>query len=504
MSSEKQIRMERRELLLQRGVELYPYYFKTNSSIREIKQNFNELEQSDEEVSLAGRVISLRGHGKTMFLDLMNDHEKIQLYFKSEQMDEDCFKLAKKIDIGDFIGVSGKVMKTKTGEVTLRVLKWMFLSKSLMSLPEKFHGLKDPEIRYRQRYLDFIANPSSTQKMIIRSKIIKEIRNFLDERGFIEIETPILQPIYGGAFAEPFSTHYNSLDREFFLRVSNELYLKRLLIGGFNQIYEFAKDFRNEGMDKDHNPEFTQVEVYQAYVDYYAMMELTEQMFRQLALKIHQSLQINYAGHILDFSQSWNRISFIDEINRVVGESVKGKTSNQLEKIAEKFNIDCPDDISGGKILDLLFSNLIQPDLIQPTFVMDHPLEISPLAKVHRHNPDLVERFEPIIGGMEVGNAFSELNDPVEQRRRLEYQNKLRLEGGKENQPLDEDFLQAMSYGMPPAGGLGLGVDRIVMIFTDSDNIKEVLAFPHLKTLPKQDEELMSDSNPDNNSPVSG
>jgi len=481
VSSEYQIRSERRKLLLERGLELYPYSYDVEHSVSYIRDNFDEISQSEKICSTAGRITSFRKHGKSNFADLSDQSGKIQLYFKADVIGDEKFKLAQKIDIGDFIGVKGSVMKTRTGEITIKVQQWFFLAKALMNLPEKFHGLKDPEVKYRQRYLDFLANPQSREKLVIRSKITRTIRNYLDDRDFLEVETPVLQPIYGGAFAQPFITHYNSLDADFYLRVSNELYLKRLLIGGFERVYEFAKDFRNEGMDRDHNPEFTQLEIYWAYVDYNKIMELTEEIFREISEKIFSGPVIEIYGKKIDFSKSWRRLPFFEALKASTGYDLIDKTVEELQNICRENGVEFEKDLNRGKLLDLIFSQLVQPDLFEPTFIIDHPIEISPLAKVHRENNKLVERFEPIICQMEIGNAFSELNDPVEQRKRLEFQNKLREEGGKEYEPMDEDFLKAMSYGMPPAGGLGLGIDRMIMLFTSSENIKEVLAFPQLK-----------------------
>lgn len=485
MSIETDIRLQKRESLIERGINPYPYIYEVNIKIKELKENFSEYE--NKEFSFAGRLMSIRKHGKATFANIADQSGNIQLYFKSDDLGKDNYKLLKKIDIGDFLGVKGLLMKTMKGEITIKITSWELLSKALNSLPEKFHGLKDSETRFRQRYLDFISNPESREIIITRSKIIKTIRKLLDSKDFLEVETPILQPVYGGAFAEPFITHYNSLDSDFYLRVSNELYLKRLLIGGFERIYEFAKDFRNEGIDRDHNPEFTQIEVYWAFVDYYKIMELVEEIFLKISENVFGKCVFNINNTEIDFSKPWKRVDFYKSLSEKIGEDIKGYDEEKLFKLCEKFNIEAEKSLSKGKYLDLLFSDLVQVELIEPSFVLDHPIEISPLAKKHREKEGMVERFEPIINGMELGNSFSELNDPVEQRKRLEFQSKLREKGEKEFEPIDEDFLQAMSYGMPPAGGLGLGIDRIVMLFTNSENIKEVLTFPQLK--PKTNKE---------------
>lgn len=481
MSSEYDIRVEKREELIRSGHNPYPYSFKKNHEIKDVLENFEKL--AEEKVSLAGRIISIRGHGKSVFSHLRDSSGAMQLYFQLDSLGEESFGKVKKIDIGDFVGVEGTLMMTKTGEKTLRVKTWQFLAKALMNLPEKFHGLKDPEIRYRQRYLDFISNPESRRKIEMRSKIVKTVRRKLDSLGFLEVETPILQPIYGGAFAEPFVTKYNSLGADFYLRVSDELYLKRLLIGGFEKVYEFAKDFRNEGMDKDHNPEFTQVEAYWAYVDYYEMMKLTEDIFREICVDLYKEPFLKIRAEELDFSKPWKRVDYFGSLEDATGKKLRDLSKEELIHICMEKGIETDKKNHRGKIIDALFSALVQPNLVQPTFVMDHPLEISPLAKTHREDPTLVERFEPIVLGMELGNSFSELNDPIEQRKRLEYQNELRKSGEKEYEPIDEDFLLAMSYGMPPAGGLGLGIDRIAMLFTLSDSIREVITFPQLKPM---------------------
>ncbi|MBN1149804.1 lysine--tRNA ligase [candidate division WOR-3 bacterium] len=481
MSSEYDIRVEKREELIRSGHDPYPYSFNKNREVKEVLENFEDL--AEEIISLAGRIVSMRGHGKSVFSHLSDSSGSMQLYFQLDSLGEESFDLVKKIDIGDFVGVEGTLMTTKTGEKTLRVKTWRFLAKALMNLPEKYHGLKDPETRYRQRYLDFISNPESRRKIEARSRIVRTVRRKLDSLGFLEVETPVLQPVYGGAFAEPFVTKYNSLGADFYLRVSNELYLKRLLIGGFEKVYEFAKDFRNEGMDKDHNPEFTQVEAYWAYVDYHEMMKLTEDIFRETCVELHGEPFLKIRGEELDFSKPWKRVDYFGSLEDAAGIKLRNLPKEDLIQICTEKGIDTDRKNHRGKIIDALFSGLVQPYLIQPSFVMDHPLEISPLAKTHRKDPSLVERFEPIVLGMELGNSFSELNDPIEQRKRLEYQNELRKSGEKEYEPIDEDFLLAMSYGMPPAGGLGLGIDRMAMLFTASDSIREVITFPQLKPL---------------------
>lgn len=489
MSSEYEIRKKKREELIESGINPYPYSFEKSHEVKILLDEFDAIAENSVKISVAGRLMSIRGHGKSVFSNIADSTGSIQLYLQLDALGEESFEGFKKTDVGDFIGVGGTLMKTKTGEKTLRVSNWLFLSKSLMNLPEKFHGLKDPETRYRQRYLDFISNPGAREKIEARSRIVKTIRKKLDSLGFLEVETPVLQPVYGGAFAEPFVTRYNSLGTDFFLRVSNELYLKRLLIGGFERVYEFAKDFRNEGVDKDHNPEFTQVEIYWSYVDYFAMMDLTEAIFREVCVELYGTPVLIIGEREIDFSKPWKRVDYWGSLEDAAGEDMKNLSKEALLDFCSRKNIEVDKKNHRGKIVDALFSALVQPNLMDPSFVMDHPLEISPLAKTHRKNPLLVERFEPIVLGMELGNSFSELNDPVEQRKRLEYQNELRKQGEKEYEPVDEDFLLAMSYGMPPAGGLGLGIDRLAMLFTSSENIREVITFPQLKPVQKTQEE---------------
>ena len=411
---------------------------------------------------------------------------KIQLYLKSDFLGE-SFNLLKLLDIGDFIGVRGKVFETKTEELTISVQEFTLLSKSLHPLPEKWHGLIDKEIRFRKRYLDLVMSPEVKEVFIKRTLIIKQIREFLDARGFLEVETPVLQGVYGGGFAEPFKSYYKSLDRDFYLRISDELYLKRLIIGGFERVYEFGKDFRNEGMDRLHNPEFTVLELYQAYADYNDMMQLVEELFEELCtihdsrFTIHDS-EIEYQGTKIKFKRPWKRITFFDSLKEYAGVEFRDKDEKELAKFAQEKEIPISKEYHKGKILDAIFDTFVQPKLIEPTFIIDYPKDISPLAKEHREDPSLVERFEPFVCGMEIGNAFSELNDPLEQIKRFEMQQEFRQKGDMEAQIMDKDFIEALGYGMPPTGGLGLGIDRIVMLFTNSHSIKDVILFPQLRT----------------------
>lgn len=474
---EREMRLKKAGSLRDKGISLYPYGFQRTHTIKEVLEDFDKLSSSKRTVKIAGRMGSKRKHGKTLFSDLYDASGKIQLYSRKDTLKEE-FDLLSLLDIGDFLGVEGEVFRTKTQEPTLLVNSFKLLGKSLRPLPEKWHGLKDTETRYRQRYLDILSNPRSREIFLIRTKMINAIRSFLNERGFLEVETPILQPLYGGAMAKPFKTWYEALKQEMFLRIADELYLKRLLVGGFEKVYEIAKDFRNEGLDRFHNPEFTQIELYEAYKHYEDMMELTQSLFLYIAKTLFQDSKITYQGYDIDFSKSWRRLPFLDTLEDKTGvKGILNLSIDELKKIAERFGIEVSESITRPKLLDKLFSELIQEKLKEPTFVIDHPKILSPLAKVHRKNPELVERFEVVIYGMELGNAFSELNDPIDQRERFAEQIKLR----EEYAVMDEDFIEALEYGMPPCAGLGLGIDRMVMLFTDSPSIREVILFPHLR-----------------------
>ena len=481
-------RREKLEELRRLGINPFAYKFEKSHSIEEARRDFADLEGKKEEVSLAGRILAFRTHGKAAFLDLGGRTGRIQLYIKSDILGEKDYGLFEKLDIGDFLGAKGSLFKTRTGEITLQVQKFVLLTKSLRPLPEKWHGLKDVEIRYRQRYLDLIVNPPVKEIFLARSKIIKSLRDFLDRRGYLEVETPVLQPIYGGAAAQPFTTRHKSLDMDLYLRIANELYLKRLIVGGLEKVYEFAKDFRNEGMDRLHNPEFTQLELYQAYSDYNDMMSLAEEMIAELAQKIKgnfpagsEEIQFDYQGEKINLSPPWKRITLLEAIKEHSGLDVESMSDEQLEKEIKKLNLDLEGKVRRGRIIDELFKNFVERKLIQPTFVIDYPVELSPLAKKKRDNENLTERFELFIGGMELGNAFSELNDPLDQRERLLRQAEERKLGDETAQVMDEDFLRALEYGMPPTGGLGIGIDRLVMLFTDSRSIREVIFFPQMK-----------------------
>lgn len=459
----------------------FPYrYDRTHTNI-EIINNFEALSSSKQIVRIAGRLIAKREHGKTKFGHLLDLTEKIQVYFRKDFLAETFDKLDL-VDIGDMLGIEGEVFKTHTNEITVVVKSYQVLNKSLHPLPEKWHGLKDVEIRYRQRYLDLIANPESKKTLLKRSYILRLLRTFFDSKGFIEFETPILQPIYGGAAAKPFETFYNVLEEKMFMRISDELYLKRLIIGGMEKVYEIGKDFRNEGLDRFHNPEFTQLECYEAYKDYNDMMNLVEELMRFLCQELLQTTKIKFGNQELDFSNKWRRIKFCDALQQKINLDILSAEPKQIEQKAIEYGVlekSAYPRPTLSKLLDKLFSHLVQKEITEPTFVIDYPLITSPLARNHRDNPLLVERFEPIICGIEIGNAFSELNDPLEQRRRFEEQ----LKQQEEFATLDEDFIKALEYGMPPTAGLGLGIDRIVMILTNSESIRDVIPFPQLKRL---------------------
>ncbi len=469
-------RLNKLKRLLDFQINPYPYRFDRSHNFAGIKEKFEELSNAQTEVSTAGRIITIRSHGKTIFATLQDEKERLQIYLRQQELGED-FKLFENFDIGDFIGVQGKVFKTRTGEITILVEKFVLLSKSLKPLPEKWHGLKDIEIRYRKRYLDLIANLEVREVFKRRSILISHLRNFFNGQGFLEVETPVLQPIYGGAAARPFKTFYNALDQEMYLRIADELYLKRLIVGGYEKVWELCKDFRNEGLDRFHNPEFTMIEAYQAYTDYQGIMELVENLISYLVKNLYPDNKIIFQDNAITINVPFKRIKYTEALNEKLGVDIIKITEKELNGICEKYGIKTENQPIGYKI-DKLFSELVQKSLIEPTFVIDYPKVISPLAKEHRDNPLLVERFELIIFGLEVANAFSELNDPIEQRRRFEQQLAQKEEGIGE---IDEDFLEALEYGMPPTGGLGIGVDRLCMILLNQPSIRDVILFPQMR-----------------------
>jgi lysyl-tRNA synthetase class 2 len=486
-----QRRREELDALKKSGINPYAYEFNRTDFSAEILSAFAE-NTPPRTVSVAGRIWSIRRMGKASFCHLQDSRGKIQIYLKKEDLGSiyDAFKL---MDIGDIIGVKGFVFRTKMGEISVHVQELTLLAKSLRPLPvvkEKtdeqgkktvYDPFSDKELRYRQRYVDLAVNPNVREVFVKRAKIIATIRKFLDGRGCLEVETPVLQPIYGGASARPFKSHHNTLDIDLYLRIADELYLKRLIVGGYDGVYEIAKDFRNEGMDRSHNPEFTMLELYVAFKDYRWMMELTEQMIHEIALAVNGTPIAALGGHKIDFTPPWKRITMFDAILEFTGKNLRGKSEAELRSIAKELHVDVDASLGAGAIIDGIFAEKTEPRLIQPTFITDYPVELSPLAKKHRSEEGLVERFEGIVNGQEICNAFSELNDPLDQRSRFEEQMKLRARGDEQAQVLDEDYLRALEYGMPPAAGIGVGIDRLTMLLTNNDSIRDVILFPQMK-----------------------
>ena len=489
------IRREKLKTLQEEGKDPFRIttYDQTEHST-DIKNHFEEME--GKEVSIAGRMMSKRVMGKASFCDVLDRYDSIQVYVARDQIGEDSYKDFKKYDIGDIIGVRGTVFRTKMGEISVHADQVTLLSKNLVPLPEKFHGLQDTDIRYRQRYLDLIMNRDVRATFEKRSQIIKEIRNFLDKRDFMEVETPMLVENAGGAAARPFVTHYNALDEDVKLRISLELYLKRLIVGGFERVYEIGRVFRNEGVDTRHNPEFTLMELYQAYTDYNGMMELTESMFRYLAEKVCGSAVIQYEDTVIDMSKPFRRLTMIDAVKEYAGVDFSTiRTDEEAKAAAKAHNVEFEERHKRGDIINLFFEQFCEEKMIQPTFIMDHPVEISPLTKRKPSDPSLVERFELYIYGREMCNAYSELNDPIDQRERFKAQDALAAAGDEEANHTDEDFLHAMEIGMPPTGGIGYGIDRLVMLLTNSSAIRDVLLFPTMKSLnAKKDEGAAEES----------
>ena len=458
--------------------------FDKTENTAQIRENYDEYEGKT--VTLAGRLMSKRRMGKVGFGDLADREGRIQIFAKKDILGDEEYDRFKKLDIGDIIGATGEVFKTETGEISVRVAKIVLLSKSLQPLPEKFHGLSDTDLRYRQRYVDLIMNADVKDTFIKRSKIISAIRRYLDAQGFLEVETPVLVSNAGGAAARPFETHFNALDEEFKLRISLELYLKRLIVGGMERVYEIGRVFRNEGLDTRHNPEFTLMELYQAYTDYHGMMDLTENLYRHVAQEVLGTTKIVYNGIGMDLGKPFERITMLDAVKKYAG--VDFNEINSLEearKVAKEHHIEYEERHKKGDILNLFFEEYVEEHLLQPTFVMDHPVEISPLPKRKPENPDYVERFEFFMNGWEMANAYSELNDPLDQRERFKAQEELLSQGDEEANTTDEDFMNALEIGMPPTGGIGFGIDRMCMLLTDSAAIRDVLLFPTMKPLDK-------------------
>lgn len=484
-------RREELSELRKSGINAYPAEFDRRDDSREILASFSD-DSPQRSVTIAGRIMTIRRMGKASFCHIQDSRGRIQAYLKKDDLGAmyDAFKL---MDIGDIVGIKGFVFRTKMGEVSVHAQSLTLLAKSLRPLPvakEKtdeqgnkvvFDPFSDKELRYRQRYVDLVVNPDVREVFVKRAKILQTIRQFLDAQNYLEVETPVLQPVYGGASARPFVTHHNALDVGLFLRIADELYLKRLIVGGFDGVYEIGKDFRNEGMDRTHNPEFTMLELYVAYKDYRWMMDLVEEMVAGVCLAVNGELSLKSGKHAIDLARPWKRISMFEAIQEHTGQNLRGKSEAELRSAAKALHVELDSKAGPGAIIDEIFGARVEPHLINPTFITDYPLEMSPLAKKHRSEPGLVERFELIINGQEICNAFSELNDPLDQRERFEEQAKLRSRGDEEAQVLDEDYLRALEYGMPPTAGMGIGIDRLTMLMTGKDSIRDVLFFPQMK-----------------------
>jgi len=499
-SEQEEIRRTSLQEIIRLGIKPYPSEeYQINTVSREILDKFDQAKKNFQDVSIAGRIMSRRIMGNASFAELQDESGRIQIYIRRDEIcpgeDKTLYNTLFKrlLDIGDIIGVKGFVFKTQVGEITVHVKELTVLTKSLRPLPivkekdgEVYDAFTDSEQRYRQRYVDLVVNPHVRDVFVKRSKIIESIRGFLNERGYLEVETPILQPIYGGAAARPFTTYHNKLEQKLYLRIANELYLKRLIVGGFPGVFEFAKDFRNEGMDRYHNPEFTQVELYVAYKDYQWMMDLVEEMIEKATLDLYGDTKVQVGENIIDFKRPWKRYTMYGAIKEFTGVDISEMKEEDLYNTAKELGIEADKTMGKGKLIDEIFGETVEAKLIQPTYIMDYPIEMSPLAKKHRDKEGLVERFEAIVNGKELCNAFSELNDPIDQRERFEEQVRLGKRGDEEAMVLDEDYLRALEYGMPPTAGLGIGIDRLVMTLTNSPSIQDVLLFPQMRTIDAQ------------------
>lgn len=504
LSEQEIIRRQKLDTFLQLGINSYPApTYEVNVTTKEIQERFPQDNTLFQDISFAGRIMSQRIMGAVSFYELQDAHGKIQIYVKRDEIcpgeDKSMYNsVFKKLDIGDIIGVKGYVFTTQMGEISIHVKDFTLLSKSLKPLPivkEKdgtvYDAFQDPEQRYRQRYVDLIVNPHVKDTFIKRTQLVNTMRNFLNEKGYLEVETPILQPLYGGAAARPFKTHHNKLDMTLYLRIANELYLKRLIVGGFDGVYEFSKDFRNEGMDRFHNPEFTQMELYVAYKDYEWMMNLVEEMVEAVAMALHGTTKVQVGENVIDFKRPWQRFTMYGAIEHFTGVDVSNMDETEMAEFAKKCGVEVDSSMGRGKLIDEIFGETCESKLIQPTFIYDYPLEMSPLTKKHRSKPGLTERFEAICNGKEICNAYSELNDPIDQRKRFEDQLELGKRGDTESMVLDEDFLRALEFGMPPTAGLGIGIDRLAMIMTNSASIQDVLLFPQMR--PEKKAEVSTD-----------
>lgn len=499
-------RRKDREALLNLGIDPYPALsFPINATAADIHQNYNNRKNDYKGITIAGRLMTRRIMGSASFAEIQDSTGRLQIYVRRDDLcpDEDKTlynKVFKKLlGIGDFIGLKGFIFTTQTGEISLHVQEFTLLSKSVKPLPvvkrddegNVFDGFTDPELRYRQRYVDLIVNPEVRETFVTRSKIISTMRRYFDDRGWMEVETPILQQVQGGAAAKPFETHHNALDTQLFLRIANELYLKRLIVGGFDGVYEIGKMFRNEGMDRTHNPEYTCMEIYVAYKDYYWMMEMVEELISQIANRVLGTTQVNLGEKVIEFGGPYKRLSMFESIQKYAGIDVSQMDEKELRALCSEMGIEVDDSMGKGKLIDEIFGEKVEEHLIQPTYIIDYPIEMTPLAKKHRSKPGLVERFELFVNGKEIANAYTELNDPIDQRERFEDQLKLAQRGDDEAMGMDEDFLRALEYGMPPTSGLGIGIDRLCMMLTDQSTIQEVLFFPQMK--PEKKVKIASD-----------
>jgi lysyl-tRNA synthetase, class II len=506
LSEQEIIRREKLKELEKLGINPYPAeLFKITTTANDILQNFEQKPDAFKEISLAGRIMSTRVMGNASFAELQDESGRIQIYLRRDDLcpgdDKTLYNTVfkKLLDIGDIIGISGFGFKTQVGEISVHVTSFTLLSKALRPLPvvkvtkdeqgnDVTHdAFTDPEQRYRQRYVDLIVNPHVREAFVKRTKLVNSMREYLNAKNYLEVETPILQPLYGGAAARPFKTHHNTLDMTLYLRIANELYLKRLIVGGFPGVYEFSKDFRNEGMSRFHNPEFTQIELYVAYKDYYWMMDLVEEMIEKVALDLHGTTKVQVGENTIDFKRPWTRFTMFEAIKHFTGIDISDMDESALRDTCRRLNVPMDDTMGKGKLIDQIFGEKCEPNLIQPTFITDYPIEMSPLAKKHRGKEGLVERFEAICNRKEIANSFSELNDPIDQRARFEEQLELGKRGDEEAMTLDEDFLRALEYGMPPTAGLGIGIDRLSMIMTNSPSIQDVLFFPQMKPETRED-----------------
>ena len=484
LNEQMQVRLDKMHKIEEKGLKPFGYRYEYTHRSGDVKEQFDALSEAETEVKLAGRVMALRGHGKTCFMDMQDKDGRIQVYVRKDVLGEDNYALIKMMDIGDTVGVTGTVFRTHMGEVSIKASALEMLSKSLRPLPEKWHGLKDVETRYRQRYVDLIVNPDVRDTFVKRSQIIRSVRNVLDSHGFLEVETPILNTIAGGAAARPFISYHNALDMQVYMRIAPELYLKRLIVGGMDRVYELGRVFRNEGIDNRHNPEFTSVEIYQAFADYRDMMDLTEEVVVKTAEEVLGTTKIVYEGTEIELASPWKRISMIDAVKEYAGKDFTNVTDlEEARAMAKEINVEVEPTWGIGKIINACFEEYVEDKLIQPTFITGHPKEISPLAKSNPENPEITDRFEAFIYGREICNGFTELNDPIDQRERFLKQVEERANGDEEANMMDEDFVTALEYGLPPTGGLGIGIDRLVMFLTNSSTIRDVLFFPTMKPL---------------------